>query len=149
MLVLKLSFPASWMVDHQMICSHSNLQKLCIWPYLGKKVFFYFWLGYVSVYVCIQSCSVMSDSLQPHGLLLAPLSMEFFRQESWSGSPCPPPGDLPDSGIKPRSLMSLALAGRFFTTGAIRETQDRWDRFVVALIFYLICFFNFLFCIGV
>ena len=46
----------------------------------------------------------------------APLSMEFPRQEYWSGFPFPPPGDLPDSGIKPTSLMSLALTGRFFTT---------------------------------
>ena len=28
----------------------------------------------------------------------------FSRQEYWSGLPCPPPGDLPDPGIKPRSL---------------------------------------------
>ena len=34
---------------------------------------------------------------------------------------CPPPGDLPDPGIKPESLMSLALAGRFFTTGTTWE----------------------------
>ena len=33
----------------------------------------------------------------------APLSMEFSRQEYWSGLPFPSPGDLPDSGIKPRS----------------------------------------------
>ena len=33
----------------------------------------------------------------------APLSMGFSRQEYWSGLPCPPPGDLPDPGIKPRS----------------------------------------------
>ena len=33
----------------------------------------------------------------------APLSMEFSRQESWSGLPSPSPGDLPDSGIEPRS----------------------------------------------
>ena len=46
----------------------------------------------------------------------APLSMEFPRQEYWSGFPFSPPGDLPDSGIKPTSLMSLALTGRFFTT---------------------------------
>ena len=30
----------------------------------------------------------------------APLSMGFSRQEYWSGLPCPPPGNLPDSGIK-------------------------------------------------
>ena len=33
----------------------------------------------------------------------APLSMEFSRQEYWSGLPCPPPGDLPDPGIEPGS----------------------------------------------
>ena len=33
----------------------------------------------------------------------APLSMEFSRQEYWSGLPFPPPGDLPNPGIKPRS----------------------------------------------
>ena len=31
----------------------------------------------------------------------APLSMGFSRQEHWRGFPCPPPGDLPDSGIEP------------------------------------------------
>ena len=51
----------------------------------------------------------------------APLSMGFSRQESWSGLLCPPPGDLPDPGIKPASLMSSALAGRFFTTSVTWE----------------------------
>ena len=53
----------------------------------------------------------------------APLSTGFSRQESWSGLPCPPPGDLPDPGIKPASLMSPALAGGFFTTNATWEAQ--------------------------
>ena len=44
--------------------------------------------------------------------------MGFSRQEYWSGLPCPPPGDLSDPGIEPTSLMSPALAGRFFSTGA-------------------------------
>ena len=34
------------------------------------------------------------------------LSMGFSRQEYWSGLPCPSPGDLPDQGIKPKSLTS-------------------------------------------
>ena len=33
----------------------------------------------------------------------APLSVEFSRQEYWSGLPYPSPGDLPDPGIEPRS----------------------------------------------
>ena len=46
----------------------------------------------------------------------APLSMGFSREEFWSGLPCATPGDLPDLGIEPASLMPPALAGRFFTT---------------------------------
>jgi len=44
------------------------------------------------------------------------LSMGFSRQKYWSGLSCSPPGDLPDPGIKPPSLKSPALAGKFFTT---------------------------------
>ena len=45
-----------------------------------------------------------------------PLSMKFPRQEYWSRLPFPTPGDLPNSGIETTSLVSPALAGRFFTT---------------------------------
>ena len=56
----------------------------------------------------------MSDSVTPWTVVhQAPLSMEFSRQEHWSGLPYLPPGDLPNAGIEP---VSLALAGRFFTT---------------------------------
>ena len=48
------------------------------------------------------------------------LSMGFSRQY-WSGLPCPPPGDLPNSGVKPASLTSPALAGRFLTTSTTWE----------------------------
>ena len=51
----------------------------------------------------------------------APLSMGFSTQEYWSGFPCPPPGDLPNTGIKPACLRSPALAIRFFTTSATWE----------------------------
>ena len=51
------------------------------------------------------SLSIVSDSLWPQGLkptrLLCPWG--FSRQEYWSGLPCPPPGDLPNTGIKSRS----------------------------------------------
>ena len=53
----------------------------------------------------------------------APLSTGFSREEYWSGLPCPPPGDLPDPGIEPKSLMSPALAGGFLTTSATWEAQ--------------------------
>ena len=45
-----------------------------------------------------------------------PLSMEIPRQEYWTALPFPPPGCLPDPGIKPASP---ALAGRFFTTAPL------------------------------
>ena len=46
----------------------------------------------------------------------APLSLGFPRQEYWSESPFPTPGDLPDPGIEPLSLTSPSLTGAFFTT---------------------------------
>ena len=49
------------------------------------------------------------------------MSMEFSRQEHWSGFPFPPPGDLPEPGINPESPALPALAGRFFTTSATGE----------------------------
>ena len=59
-------------------------------------------------------CSVVSDSsVTPWTVACqAPLPMGFSRQEYWSGLPCPLPEDLPEPGIEPVSLMSLALAGK-------------------------------------
>ena len=45
----------------------------------------------------------------------APLSVRFPRQGYWSVLPFPPPGDLPNPGIKLVFLLSPALVGRFFT----------------------------------
>ena len=53
----------------------------------------------------------------------APLPMEFFRQEYWSGLSCPSPGDLLYPGIEPWSFKSRTLARGFFT---IRAT---WEAF--------------------
>ena len=60
-----------------------------------------------SVCVCTQSCLTLCDPIDCQ----APLSMEFSRQEYWSGLPFPLPGGIPDPGIK---ATSPALAGRFF-----------------------------------
>ena len=51
----------------------------------------------------------------------APLSMGFYRQEYWNGLSSPPPGNLPDPGIKPPSP---TLANGFFTTEAVGKPQD-------------------------
>ena len=58
-----------------------------------------------------------------------PLPMGFSRQEYWSGLPFPPPRDLPESGIKPSSPVSPALASRFFTTVPPGHPFiDKWKR---------------------
>ena len=64
----------------------------------------------------LQPCLTLCDPLDcsPPG----PLSVGFSRQVCWSGLPCPPPGDLPDPGVEPSSLMTPALAGGFSTTSA-------------------------------
>ena len=51
----------------------------------------------------------------------ATLSMEFSRQEYWSGMPFPTSGDLPDPGIQP---MSPALAGGVFTAGTASQKGE-------------------------
>ena len=48
--------------------------------------------------------------------LQVPLSMEFSRQEYWSGLPFPSPEDLPNARIELESLSFPALAGGLFTT---------------------------------
>ena len=66
------------------------------------------------LYVCV--CVYVSDSATLWTVAhQAPLSMGFSRQEYWSRLLCPPPGDLPDPGIEPASLMPPALAGGYFT----------------------------------
>ena len=73
-----------------------------------------------SVYAqMLQSCLTLCDPWTV--ACQAPLSMGFSTQEYWSGLPCPPPADLPDSGIETPSHMSPALAGGFFTTTATWE----------------------------
>ena len=80
--------------------------------------------------VCV--CVCMSSRVQPFVIPLtvahhAPLCMNFSRQEYWSGLPFPTPGDLPNPGIEPASLVSPALAGEFFTAGTTLEAQF-WHR---------------------
>ena len=60
-----------------------------------------------------QSLSRVQHFCDPHQ---APLPVEFSRQQCWSGLPFPTPGDLPDPGMEPKSPVSPALAGGFFTT---------------------------------
>ena len=73
--------------------------------------------------VCVQLLSHVQLFVTPWTVACqAPLSMEFSRQEYWSGLPCPLPRDLPDPGVEPTSLMSSASAGGFFTTAAAAKS---------------------------
>ena len=74
----------------------------------------------IYVCVCTYTCACVLSCVQlfvtPWTVAhQAPLSMEFSRQEYWNGLPWPPPRDLLDPGIEPRSLAHPALAGTFFT----------------------------------
>ena len=70
---------------------------------------------------CGQSCLTLCDPMDynPPGCSVH----GFPRQEYWSGLPCSSPRDLPDPGMEPTSLMSPALAGRFFTTSALGDNE--------------------------
>ena len=69
--------------------------------------------------------SVVSESLRPYGLLPARLLCPWDSPDKNTGvyslEPCPPPGELPNPGIEPESLMSPALAGGLFTASATWE----------------------------
>ena len=72
--------------------------------------------------VCVCVCSVVSNSVTPWTVARqAPLLREFSRQEYWCELPIPPPGDLPDSGIEPESLLSPCIGRWILYHGAIRE----------------------------
>ena len=94
--------------------------------------------------ICVLSCFSCVQRIVTLSTVAcqAPVSMGFSRQEYWSGLPCPTPGDLPDPGIEPVSLMSPTLAGRFFTTQpqgsplstiAIEKKNLAWTEFNINL----------------
>ena len=71
----------------------------------------------------LQSCQTLCNPMASFATCQALLSMGFSRQEYCIGLPFPPPGDLPDTGIKPVSLVSPELEGGFFTTSANWEAH--------------------------
>ena len=71
----------------------------------------------------------MSDSLPPHGTVAyqAPQSMEFSRQEYWSGLPFSSPGDLPNPGIEPGSPALQADASPSEPPGKSEQINNKKD----------------------
>ena len=72
---------------------------------------------------CVCSLGCVRPFSTPWTSCQALLSMEFSRQEYWSGLPFSSPGDIPDPGIEPKSLESPFLVGGFFTTSTTWEIQ--------------------------
>ena len=81
------------------------------------------WIILFAFCCCCLVTKVISDSFVTLWTVArqAPLSMGCSRQEYWSRLPFPTPGDLPNPGIEPASLVSPALTGRFLTTNATLE----------------------------
>ena len=69
---------------------------------------------------CLNLCNLITVDYQ------APLSMGFPRQQHWNMLPFPTPGDLPDPETEPISVVSPALAGRFFTNNTTWEVTVLW-----------------------
>ena len=88
----------------------NNKTVLCTWKLL--RVLSHVWL-----------CGPMDSISLGSSACQSPLSIEFSRQEYWSMLPLPTLGDLSDPEIKPASLVSPTLAGRFFTTNVTWENQ--------------------------
>ena len=95
---------------------------ICIW------IWYIFAYEYVNIYVytCVhakslQSCPTLVTLWTV--ALQAPLSIGFCRQEYYSGLLSPPPGDLPDPGIKPMYHYVSWIAGGIFITSATWEAH--------------------------
>ena len=77
----------------------------------------------LSRFSCVQLCATQWTTA-----CQVPLSMGFSRQGYWSGLLCPPPGDLPNTGVKPTSLPSkLHRQMGFFTTSNAWEEYSKWN----------------------
>ena len=83
--------------------------------------------------MCAQSCLTLGNPWTV--AIQTPLSIGFSRQKYWNGLPFPPPGDLPDPGIKLKSPASLVLAGRFFTSEPLGKPLVYSDSFLNSLFF--------------
>ena len=77
-----------------------------------------------------QSCPTLKR--HPRDYSPPALSMGFSKQEYWSGLPCPPPGGLPNPGIKPASPVSPALPLGHRRNASLIETWLLFTRSVMS-----------------
>ena len=80
--------------------------------------------------LCYFSCVWLSATLWTVAYQV-PLFLGSSRQKYWCGLPFPTPGDLPNSGIKPQSVMAPALAGMFFITSDLGSLYHHHNTFFV------------------
>ena len=122
-------------------CLRSEICSIWIYNLCYKSAWINFLIYLIAVFIWFQKwhqniikhvcCAVLSCFSRVQLLVTlwtvvcqAPLSMGFSRPEYWSGLPCPPPGDLPNSGIELAFLMCPAMAGWFFTSSATWEAPE-------------------------
>ena len=91
-----------------------------------------------------------------------PLSLKFFRQESWSGLPFPSPGDLSDPGIEPGSPIlqaefilseqpgNIFFFSPFFTICGLNQVQQFLKHnFIVKTLFFSKIIYNYFKCLDI
>ena len=107
-------------IKYPLCVGHTNISFIvCLWAnrsHQGSSV-------PLTVCVCaksLQLCPALCNTMDFPRLLCL---WVFSRQEHWSELPFASPGDLPNPGMEPMSLMSPALAGRFFTTSTAGENS--------------------------
>ena len=86
--------------------------------------------------MCVQSCLTLGNPWTV--ALQTPPFIGFSRQKDWNGLPFPPPGHLPDPGIKLKSPASLALAGRFFTSEPLEKPLVYSGSFLNSLFYFFL-----------
>ena len=97
-------FPSTTVWKHQFFATQPFLWfnfHICIWLLEKKHSFDYKWV-LANCLRCVRFGGTLWNIA-----CQAPLSMGFSKQEYWTGLPCPPPGDLPNPGIKPHFLCLL------------------------------------------
>ena len=119
-IILQLAYVPKWLCSFGLFCFHEvyDLKKICqrvvttlhaiTVKYMLFLIYFFLLAHSHIVVVDMLSCVQLSSILWTIACQ-APLSMEFSRQEYWSGLPFPPPEDLPDAGIEPESSVAPAL----------------------------------------
>ena len=120
--------------------SHSLRKEILFisWFFTWRNSSLERWCSLIFLFLVAQSCL----TLQPHVLeptrFICPWG--FSRQEYWNGLPCSPPGDLPNSGIEPRSSLLQADSSPSEPPGKPVQLNRVTELYMAKLWFYISCF---------